>query len=135
MAIGDLGIESLAVEPALLVTANETRWEQEVDAIGFVPDFFFDPLEFRAQPLGRMRSHAEDAHPAGLRYGGRDVTAMCEGKDRKFEFHVSRELGVHRISPVIKISRVTKRPALVSRPRNCVDIPVRPAYDAPTLCA
>jgi hypothetical protein len=42
-----------------------------------------------------MRRDAEDAHAAGLRDGGGDVSTMSEGKDRELEAELLRELRMH----------------------------------------
>ena len=50
---------------ALAIAADEARRQEQIDAIGLAVDLLLDPVEFRAEALGGVGGHPEDAEATG----------------------------------------------------------------------
>ena len=84
--------------------------DDDVDAVGLLPDVLVDPRQLDLELFGVEPDGAE--HPDPARVGDRcdHVSAVGEGEDREFDAELATDLGVHGAGPLF-LSDVVASPA------------------------
>jgi hypothetical protein len=67
------------------LVAGVLRRDDEIHAIGPVPDLLLDPTEINLQLLRGVGHCTKDSQPSGLGNRGDNVTAVGKGKDRELD--------------------------------------------------
>ena len=112
--IGDLELESarlpakaLQIHPAevTLVAAIELvhplvlAGDDDIDAVGAIPDVFVDPLQFHLELLGGETHRPEDPEAAGLADRHDDVPTVGKGKNGQIDPELFTEFRLHPWPP------------------------------------